>query len=511
MMIRLYKKQQQWVWGKFSWVSYGLICLALLGMLWGCGKLSDDTGQPSTPVGTSGGTAINTGPKSTVGTYTLSLSASPGTIPADLTNFSTLTASLTDTSGRSLAGYTVSYTTASNFGEFEGGSAAGNGVTNSNGTSTIRFYGRQSGTETIVANIAALDITTTAKVNLTSAGPASCAGTYCLTIGANPTTVPADMATYSIVYATVSDSSGGSVDGLVVEFESELGYVHNDPTPPSSPSTTATAVTNRNGSVSLYYYGDRAGSAVITARVTVPDLPEQLVTTTGIHVTEGPGVPGDGIAGLMVEVTPQYQELNGDSKTGNADPETVTFEVDVWDATGDLVGPGVRVEFSGDVSGYAETNAGGTAVLEYTPPTLYIGQHTYDVTACTYGILPDQTQYCEDFSFGITVLPPDLEVEIKAVPSSVEYNQSGTVLVTVKFLNSPIEGASVSCYSGGLISLSAGPVNTNGAGIAEFTFTGKTRAGSDTITAVVQVTIDDYFLTGDAEASVTVTEPTTTP
>ncbi|MCP4403429.1 MAG: hypothetical protein GY801_39745, partial [bacterium] len=425
-MIHLRKVQQQWSRGKSSWLFYSLLAIVTISIIWSCGKLSDDTSRPSTPTGISGGIPVTGGPKATAGTYSLTLTADRNSIPADATNFSVLSAALSDSSGRSVFGYTVAFSTSGNIGWFYDPTAGllvseDQSITEEDGVATTRLYGTQSGEVSVIAAIdlnsdGVVDLMASKVIVLTPAGPATCAGTYCLEIGANPDTVPADMATYAIVYATIHDSSGGTVDGLTVTFESELGYVHNDPTPPSSPSTTATAVTNKNGSVSIYYYGDRAGSAVITASVSPSDLIGTLINTTIIHVTEGPGEPGDNVPGLFIDVNPSFQSLEGDSSTGLADAETVTITVDVWDSSGDEVGPGVRVEFSGNVVGYAETESDGRATLEVEPGSLYIGTHIFEFTACTYGINPDQTQLCSTGSFGVQVLPPEMEIAISALP-----------------------------------------------------------------------------------------------
>ena len=515
-MRHSWKMQQQRLGGRGTWFVCLLMCLALLGAFWGCGKLSDDTGQSSSPTGTSSaGTSIDFNITSTAGTYELALAASPTSIEADMNNYSILTATLSDSAERTVGGYGVVFLTSANLGYFyndsDGWTTSASAYTDSDGEATIRLYGGESGEETVIAAIDMdgddeYDIKAEISMTFTSASSASCAGNYCIEVGANPTTIPADNATYSTVYATVTDSSGGSVEDLTITFESELGYLNNQPTSGST-STTETGLTGETGSVSMYYYADRAGSATITARVSIPDLPNELVDTTKITVTEAAGVPGDETPGLYLTVDPESQEQDGDSNTGTSETDDIVLTATVWDSTGDLAGAGVQVEFTGDIEGFAYTDSSGVATLTKNMGSLGVGSHTFTVEACTYSILPDQEQYCDDVSFGVTVYPPDLEVVVSALPSSITTGGTGTVQVTVRYLNSPVEGATVICVTGGIVTPTRQTDTTDEYGMATFTVTGGALEETDTASVTVQATIDGYTLTGSGEASISVANP----
>lgn len=518
-MRHLHKLQTQWFHGKLSWFFSGLVCVVLLAAIWGCGKLSDDTSQPSTPIGTSGGIPVNGGPKDTQGTYHLNLTASHKTIPADRTTYSVLSATLSDESGRIVQGYTVNFSTSGNIGWFyEPVSGqfvpARDSVTGEKGTAQIRLYGSQSGDVTVTAaidlnNDGLADITDTVVVKLTSSGPPDAAGNYSITVGVSPKSVPADLATYATVYVTVRDRTGGPVENMVVTFTSELGYVHNEPTPPSTWSTTTTALTNDSGNASIYYYGDRAGSAVITASVRPSDLVGTLTDTTRITVTEGPGVPGPGVDGLFISADPYTQTVNANNNGLAENIKPIIFKVSVFDKTGDAVGAGVRVEATsnsyGSFHAYATTDPTGIATFTYAPSGLPIGAYNYEFDVCTYGIVP---KHCEESHIQIVVLPPNLNVEVSVTPGSIDTGKSAVVRVRVTYLGQPLGGAYVSYSSSGLISDASGNSYTNSVGVATFTVTGGS-AGSETVFVDASATANGIILTGQGQAGVTITAPTT--
>ena len=382
-----------------------LACITLtvwLIMVISCGKLSDDN-SPSSPVGTSGGVPIPIEPRSSLGTHTLSIAADPATIPADGVNYSTITVTLQDASGRSVSGFTVNFTS-DPIGFFREDTivpldtTTTTAITDASGQASVRFYGNYSGYCAIKANVdldenGINDLFVTTAITLTSAGLPSSAGNYTLTLEAYPDTIPADMATYSIISATLTDSTGGSVENFEITFMSELGYLTNSPTGPSditdqSTTPSVTNKTNKYGSASVYFYGRRAGSAIITASVTVDDLYAPLQAKKVIHITEGAGPPGDDtIAGvdLVVDATGQHADLGACSQP-SAQTKTFTLTATVWDETGDKVGPGVRVELSGtgideSLEYIGETNATGSVSFTYNYTVYSPGTYEYSATA----------------------------------------------------------------------------------------------------------------------------------
>jgi len=501
---------------------YGFIAILGIGlvaaMVTGCGKLNDDTGQPSTPSGTTGYSPIPYGPKSTAGTFTLSMEADPATVPADATNYSTITVRLSNTSGLPVSGYTVKYTADKLYGWFyepDSGEfvSEAEGLTDQNGASVKRFYGTRSGqgvarAEVDVDEDGTADLVVSKPVTFTSGGQPSSAWPYTLELSASPSSIYANMGDYSTIIATLKDATGGSVENFTIQFTSELGYLSNEPVPPTVGSTTASALTNKNGSVSLYYYGARKGSAVISASVFVRDLMTTLQAKTVIKVLEGPGKPGEDVAGVMLDIEPETQVLTA-NEDGYGESDPIKLTATVWDATGSHAAEGVQVTFSGDLEGFAYTDATGVATLDYQPPLLEVGLYKYKVTACTYGIEPNQQQYCDTKQFAIQVTPSDITVELTAVPESVEIPGSVVILASVMYAGQPLSGASVTFRSSGLLTPSSTTKTTDATGIAEVTLnTNTAKEATETVFVVVTSNINGYVRTTSETVTVTLTLPT---
>ena len=304
-------KKQGWSNGKRAWILCALIGIVIVGIFWGCGKLSDDVSRPSNPVGTTGGSPRTYQPTGTAGTYTLTLTADPTTILADMTNFAVLEAILRDASGRSVEGLSVEFKTAGNIGWFYEETAGSfvstiQELTNQGGSATVRFYGSQSGSAVVEVTAdlnrdGTADLLTNINVTLLPGDPPSSAGSYTLSLRANPKTIPADMATPSIIVATLTDSWADSVEGITIEFSAELGYLVNDAEGVAT-ATETTGVTKENGTASVYYYARVPGSAVITAMASLPDLVGPLTDTVRVNVTGDPGVLGE----VNIELSVQY-------------------------------------------------------------------------------------------------------------------------------------------------------------------------------------------------------------
>lgn len=507
-----------------------MLSIIVLSVFMGCGKLSDDTDRPSSPVGTSGGVPIPITPQSSVGTYTLSLTADPDSIFADMINYAVMKAQLTDTSGRSVENMTVNFTTSGNFGWFYDTTSGlfldnDTSFTDSTGLATTRLYGSRSGEVVVKASIdlnndAIADLTTTTTVLLRSSGQPSSAGNYTLTLKAYPDTIPADMATYSTIVARLDDTSGGSVENFTITFTGESGYIENDPDGPSSLSTVAMGVTDKNGSSSVYFYGARKGSAVISASVYVNDLVGTLQAKTIVHITEGPGVPGTGVPGVDLSVAP-VSTIVDLGTCGEEDPRDVTFNFTaaVWDETGDEVGEGVQVELSG--SGVNEnwdviedTDVYGIARFAYSYLISAIGNYSYSATAT---VVINGVTYTDSVNYSIIatcdVEEEEVTLDALASPESIETGETSIISVRVTDADGVVVGQRVtfSVNNPSLGSVSPTSAVTDSSGVARTTFTAGSTAGTVTIyissgtaSTAVEVTITD------AAASITASAPNTT-
>jgi hypothetical protein len=356
-----------------TWIVAISLFIITIGIIIGCGKLKDDE-RPSSPAGTSGGLPIPIGPQSSLGTYKLSLDVSPSTVPADGINFATLKAQLEDSSGRSVENFLITFNaspTSDAIGVFlPSGSTTFSTMitarTSENGKVSVRLYGVRSGSCIVQASVdldgdGPGDLFVTTTVIFTSSGPPSSAGNYLLTLTAEPDTIPADAVSYSLITAKLTDSGGGPVENLTISFNTgDLGTFEGD-------LTTYIGTTNSDGEVFVRFFGHQPGYALIQASVYVSDLVGTLTKTVGITITEGPGVPGTGVAGVYLSADQTTQTINA-GVCGECGELTYTLGADVWDDRGFKVGAGVRVEFYNGTNliGYANTTADGKATVKVT-------------------------------------------------------------------------------------------------------------------------------------------------
>lgn len=305
----------------------GLLSVLGVAGIISCGKLSDDTNRPTSPIGTSGSSPLPIAPQSSWGTYALSISANPNTIPADGVNYTTIGAKLTDSSGRSVENFVVKFQTTSSDtialfvtpGGTTGTSSLSptiTGLTHSGGTISVRMCGIQSGSAVVQASIdldtdGAEDLFVTTVVMLTAAAPTSSAGTYSLALTANPTTISADGISYSTITATVTDSAGASVENLPVLFTANLGTV-----------TPAQGTTDRNGKVIIRFTGGLiSGNAFIQAQVAIPDLGTLQKV---VQVTLTPGGPPSTAGNYTLTLKARPDSIPADKGTCSMATVTLT-------------------------------------------------------------------------------------------------------------------------------------------------------------------------------------------
>ena len=372
-------------------MSTWLLIMALIGLAIGliiaCGKLSDESGQPSTPVGSTSGVPIPTGPQSSLGTYTFSLWPDMDILPADGVTYTVLHAQLEDSSGRSVADRLVTFstsTTSDAIGYFiPPGTTPGSGSpstmitgrTNQEGVASVRLYGIRSGSCVIEASVdvdgnGSDDLFVTTQVQFTRSTSPGMAGGYTFTLEADPDEIPADAVTDSLVTATVTDTEGGRVEDLEITFTepTNLGQFEGS-------QTTYVGTTNLAGKVPVRFFGLQPGTALIQARVFIPEIEGYLQATVNIKITAGPGVPGAEIGGVFLTTDNPSQTLDVGTCGEGCAEATFPLYADVWDEDGYRVGAGVRVEFytgttGGTLIGYGETDSNGRATVTLTTPSL---------------------------------------------------------------------------------------------------------------------------------------------
>ena len=334
-----------------------LLGITIMAIIAACGKLSDDSDRPYTPTGSSGGQTIPMALPDQLGSHSLTLTASDDQIPADGVTFTNLSAKLAESSGMSVEHYIVNFNTtpqsdaiclflnpATTVGT---GSPAitTTGRTSAGGGVSVRLYGVMSGSCVVQASVdinadGLDDLFKTVVVVTTPAGPPSEAGSYQLELTADPSVIPDGTLSESVITAKLVDRSGGSVENIAITFAepataTTLGFFE------TSGQTTYTGITNQNGEVSVRFFGETIGTALIQASVFVSDLVGTLQNTVAVDIlsqdefpdlesifpyafavmSEESSIPADGVTDTRVYG--ELVNLDGDSVEDYA----VTFTV----------------------------------------------------------------------------------------------------------------------------------------------------------------------------------------
>ncbi len=214
---------------------------------------------------------ISTG---TVSASVSTVSAGPGSVPADGSTHSTITVVLKDGHGIAVPGKTVA------LGQGGGHSviSAASGPSDSSGRVTFTV------TDTVVENVTytatdatdGLTVAQTAGVGFT-VGPASAAQS---TLNASPGSVPADGSSHATITVTLKDASGRAVPGKNVTLAQ--GGRHSIISAPSGPSDS-------NGRVTFTVTDTTAEAVTYTATDTTDAV--QMSATAAVSFTPVPAAP----------------------------------------------------------------------------------------------------------------------------------------------------------------------------------------------------------------------------
>ncbi len=192
----------------------------------------------------------STGLNDNKGGSTLLLTANPTTVNTDGTSFSTITAVLTDTTGKPAAqGTEVVFST--NLGFFANKYNQFATVTDANGTAVAILYaGTTAGTAQVQCSGGGL--VAYVMLSFSSQGGAT------LKLSANPATVAADGISFSTITAMLTDSTGyPPKQATQVQFTTNLGTFENG-------STTFTTQTDGTGkAVATLYAGKTSGDVTV--------------------------------------------------------------------------------------------------------------------------------------------------------------------------------------------------------------------------------------------------------
>jgi hypothetical protein len=287
---------------------------------------------------------------------------------------------------------------------------------------SVRLYGVLSGSCVAQASVdidgdGANDLYKTVVVVFTPAGSPNTAGGYSLELSADPDEIPGDAGTASVITAQLVDASGGSVQDFTILLEdmTKFGGFEGGGTTGTAGSTTYEGTTDVDGKVSVRYYGETPGVALIRASVTVNDLVGELVNTVKVTIYEV--VIPDPVIVLESEGNATVSQSRiYDSTTGTYQYTWSTASLDailrVEDGNGDRVG-GVTLAYSI----INKTGCGGVAFSEIfeTTTTNIAGRALVDTEVSGTGGTspPDHCQYDLEIIYNdvIYVLSPGGQVK----------------------------------------------------------------------------------------------------
>ena len=212
-----------------------LVCIALI--MSGCG-------------GGSSGLNDNTGGA------TLTLTANPTSINADGISFSTITAVLTDNTGKpALQGTQVDFTTSLGF--FANGANRFSTVTDATGTSLAVLYAGTSPSDDVTVTCSAGGLTVIAKLKFVSVIPGPTAS---ITLSVSNSSIIADGISSSIITATLKDKNGTAVViGTAATFTTNLAVFSNNKN-----NFATTTVDEKGTATATLIAGLTPGTATVT-------------------------------------------------------------------------------------------------------------------------------------------------------------------------------------------------------------------------------------------------------
>ncbi len=400
----------------------------------------------------------------------------PQSASVNTTFASTLAATVTDAHGNPISGVTVTFsappTGAS--GTFANGTTSTSATTSTLGVATSSAFKANGNKGTYSVNATVAGVTTPATFTLTNAVgvPSSVTAT-----GGTPQTAEPNAAFASPFSATVKDSGGNPLSGIVVTFTA----------PPSGASGTfagaglsTSATTNASGvatTSAAFTANGTLGSYSVTATVAGVSTPAIFALTNAIGQPASITATGG---------TPQSAQIN----TAFATALTAT----VKDSGGNLVS-GVTVTFTAPPSGASgtfsgkvtslsvPTNASGVASVTFTANS---ATGTYYVTASVPGVTSPAL-------FKLTNIPgaPGSITITSGNPQAVTINTafSPFVVLVKDSAGNPVNGTTVTftAPTSGPGGTFAGGINTavtNASGVATSAiFTANSKAGNYTVVA----------------------------
>ncbi|QJD84666.1 Ig-like domain-containing protein [Cohnella herbarum] len=405
------------------------------------------------------------------------VTASPITVAADGTAFSTITVVLIDTSGKPVVGKTVSVT---------GSSASSlvtavNAKTDANGIATFQVTGTKAESVAYTAAVAEdkATIAQRATVTFESTGTGNTAiadiSVIRSTVTATPEVVDADGVQASTVKVQLLNAIGEPIKGLNVSLTASSGFSVID----AVYGTASVATSNDNGEALFLVKNAQAERVTYTAHV----APNVTIAQTAIVIFETPpgggsggtGAPGISVVKSTVTATPAQVTADG--------VQSSLITVTLKDTDGNaMVGKTVSLTaVSGSsviVDIQAITDVNGQAIFSVTNTKAEQVTYTAAVVSDNARLVQTATVTFETIASGGGSTGSNVSVlnsNVKATPQTVLANgvSASTVTVTLNDVNGvPVAGQTVTLTADGGNSTIT-PVNavTNEQGIAEFKVT----------------------------------------
>jgi len=332
-------------------------------------------------------------------------------------------------------------------------------VTTTSGNASITVTPAAAGTVTIGATVGALaQVTTNITVNTLSAAS--------MTLAADQTVQTADGASLITLTATVKDSAGNGVNGVTVSFTSTLGTLSG-----------LTAVTAGGGVATVTLSSPATGTATVTA------------TASGLTQSQALSFVAGSASGVSVTLSPSNVQVGS----------STTVTAVVTDAKGNAVVDGTQVTFSGGTGTFGVTVAStvsGSVSTSFVPSAS--GAHT--LTATSGAATANATLTANALAVGSVTVTPSAPTLVADGASTI------TVDVTVRdATGAPLSGVTptVSVDS----DVTVGAVAATGVtGISTVTLTAGSTVGTATISATASgvSASGTVQMIGGAAASVTV-------
>jgi len=392
------------------------------------------------------------------GVGSITLTASPTSIPADGTSSSTITATVTSSSGAAVPKGT-SVTFATDLGTF------------SNGAQTYTVI---TPTETGVVSVALIAGTTDGAAKITASAVNTSQTVYVyiggepvsITLVADPTSIPADGSSSSTITATLKDSTGTPVTpGTSVTFSTNLGTFSGGGTTHTVTTPDATGIV----SVSLIS-ATTSGFATVTA------------TANGTTQSVTVGFTGGDVGSITLTADPTTIPADGASSSA----VTATIK----DPAGGPVPQGTSATFTTNLGTFSNGSTTQTVTTLDATGTVTVSLIA-GTTAGTAEVLCVSSGVSQKVTIQITGgagTPASLSLGLSQTSVKSDNSDSSTITATVLDVDkAALEGIVVAfSASGGQISASSAETDANGQ--AQITFSsGTTDPANRTVTITATV------------------------